>query len=710
MKKKILLMIALLCAMVQGMKAQNGILCTASDKGRVICTDGSIYDNVSTAQAAGKTPVAMIIWVDETNKKGLALHLKDDWYYNNTEGAERCNQRNSFQPVAGATWKLASKDEWQTMVDAYGGYQQLRDGFGSVGGANLNTNSFYTSSTAYEKNSAIYWLYSFRDDGGWYNHGWQLSKTDLSGHLRPCLAFNLLTLYEIKNQNDWFTFCRQVNGGDTFSDKYVKITAQDEYIPIVSEMAGVDDARSFQGLFDGNGHTLTFNVSITATENYCAPFRHVKNATIKNLRINGIIHTQAMNAAGFVGESHGALTITNCRSSVEINSTKNGDGTHGGFVATLSGKDNTVLIDGCVFDGSFATSNGTVGCGGFIGWGVYNKPTIKNSLMKPSRVDANMVEKTFARWYTGDNGIYEPTITNCYYIATTNLTTNQGTQAVATATAPANLGDAVEDYGMVKAYQNGILVGGTYYVVPATVTLADNADNSTTINDANGYFADVTLSGRTLYKDGAWNTICLPFNVNLTGSPLEGATARTLTSASISGSTLNLTFGDEVSTLVAGTPYIIKWAADANNIENPVFSGVTIDATDRSYDNGEGGDAQVRFLGTYKSTSFPNTDNTVLLLGAENTLYYPTTGAGLGAQRAYFKIGDGTALARLTTFNIDFGDGETITGIIELKNSGIQELKSDDAWYTLDGRRIANGQQPTAKGLYIHNGRKEVVK
>ncbi|MBP5339049.1 MAG: hypothetical protein J6Z14_07075 [Prevotella sp.] len=425
LKKKILLMLVLLCAVVQGMKAQNGILCTASDKGRVICTDGSIYDNVSAAQAAGKAPVAMIIWVDETNKKGLALHLEDDWYYNNTAGAERCNQRNSFQPVAGATWKLASKDEWDTMINAYGGYSSLRDGFGSVGGANLNTNSFYTSSTADENNSAKYWLYNFRDDDGLYTHGWQLSKTDLSGHLRPCLAFNLLTLYEIKNQDDWFTFCSQVNGGDTFSDKYVKITAQDEYIPILSYMAGTDDAHSFQGLFDGNGHTLTFNVSITATENYCAPFRHVKNAIIKNLRVNGIIHTEAMKAAGFVGESHGALTITNCRSSVEINSSKNGDGTHGGFVATLSGANNAILIDGCVFDGAFHTTNGTNGCGGFIGWGVYNKPTIKNSLMKPSSVDAGMLGGTFSRWHTG----YEPTITNSYYIAVDNLNTNQGTQA-----------------------------------------------------------------------------------------------------------------------------------------------------------------------------------------------------------------------------------------------------------------------------------------
>ena len=30
--------------------------------------------------------------------------------------------------------------------------------------------------------------------------------------------------------------------------------------------------------------------------------------------------------------------------------------------------------------------------------------------------------------------------------------------------------------------------------------------------------------------------------------------------------------------------------------------------------------------------------------------------------------------------------------------------------YTLDGRKIANGQKPTAKGVYILNGKKVVIK
>ena len=144
-----------------------------------------------------------------------------------------------------------------------------------------------------------------------------------------------------------------------------------------------------------------------------------------------------------------------------------------------------------------------------------------------------------------------------------------------------------------------------------------------------------------------------------------------------------------------------------HNLVSPVFTGVTIDATMHPYDSGESdGDARVRFLGTYKSTSFNATDNTVLLLGNGNKLYYPTTGAGIGAQRAYFKLGSGEALARqLTSFNIDFGDEST--GIITIsKESGSQGAST--GWYTLDGRKLDG--KPSRAGLYINNGNKVVIK
>ena len=91
-------------------------------------------------------------------------------------------------------------------------------------------------------------------------------------------------------------------------------------------------------------------------------------------------------------------------------------------------------------------------------------------------------------------------------------------------------------------------------VAPATVSLANADDNTTTIIEANGSLADVSISGRTLFKDGKWNTLCLPFNVAISGSPLDGAVARPLTAASISGTTLNLTFGDGTTEIRSLTP------------------------------------------------------------------------------------------------------------------------------------------------------------
>ena len=296
-----------------------------------------------------------------------------------------------------------------------------------------------------------------------------------------------------------------------------------------------------------------------------------------------------------------------------------------------------------------------------------------------------------------------PTIANCYYTGT--MGDAQGTQAYAIATAPANLGDAVEDvnYGYIKAYANGLLYGGKYYMAPGAVTLADTGTND--VDGIDGYFANVTLQDRTLYKDGEWNTLCLPFNVVLDGSPLDGAEARPLESASITGTTLNLTFGDLVDELVAGTPYIIKWSS-GEDIVSPVFSGVVIDKTDRGYDNGQSGDQRVRFVGTYDAIAFDSENKSILFMGAENKLFYPESGASIGAQRAYFKIGDSSAAPRLTAFSIDFGDGGETTGIMTTNLTN--RTNSAEAWYTLDGRRLS--QKPTAKGIYINKGNKVVIK
>ena len=516
--------------------------------------------------------------------------------------------------------------------------------------------------------------------------------------------------YIISNAADWNDFAHNVNLGRSYSGKYVKLTSD---ISVTKSAGGYqtdDNCQPFSGTFDGDGHTLTINLNNQSR--FAAPFKCVSGATIKNLRTAGTIdgtgNADGKLLAGIIGVSFGNTTITGCRSSVTLTTDFGEDAALAGLVAGTKG--GSLTIAGCAFDGEM-TGGSNTHCAGIAGYEyAATTTTISYTLFAPKTLTVSTADDGYTKTISRDA---DATITNCYY--TKVLGAAQGTQAIVAITAPTDLSNLVEDYGMVKAYAHGILVGGTYYGVSAgNVSLADDDDNSTAISNADGYLADVTLSGRTLYKDGAWNTICLPFDVTLSGSPLEDAVARPLESASISGSTLSLSFGNAVTTLQAGTPYIIKWES-GDNLVSPVFSGVTIDATDRSYDNSASGNQRVRFMGTYKSTEFDAEDKSILLMGGENMLFYPATGAGLGAQRAYFKIGDdGAAGARLKAFRINFGDDET-SGILSLSKDS---RSSGESWFTLDGRKLDG--KPTRKGLYIrstsgrlqgkNNGVKVVIK
>ena len=259
--------------------------------------------------------------------------------------------------------------------------------------------------------------------------------------------------------------------------------------------------------------------------------------------------------------------------------------------------------------------------------------------------------------------------------------------------------------------------GGSPIGLSQSVNIAfvlDNSVNNTSIIDANhDTKTDAKLYGRTLYKDGKWNTLCLPFNVTIAGSPLAGAEARTLNDASISGTTLTLNFSDPVTTLVAGTPYIIKWEkaegydsapVATRDIKDPEFADVTIDKTRRNVTS-----TGASFKGCYFYNSFAGENTSILFLGDNNNLYYPLAGATLGAMRAYFSLSDpekGGSSVR--EFRLNFGEDSEVSGISGVKE--VREVKEvrDNTWFTLDGRRL-NGR-PTAKGIYVRNGKTIVIK
>lgn len=261
--------------------------------------------------------------------------------------------------------------------------------------------------------------------------------------------------------------------------------------------------------------------------------------------------------------------------------------------------------------------------------------------------------------------------------------------------------------------------------VPATVdiSLQDNADNSEIINKNYECPVNATLTGRTLYKDGSWNTLCLPFDLVLEGSPLAGATVKTLESSDYDISTgeltLNFTTGS-LTTLSAGTPYLVKWdkpdpytAYDGNNastcsdIVAPTFSGVTVS----TIGGGHADTHYVDFVGSFSPVSLTANDKTVLFLGADNKLYYPTKNRTMGSCRAVFRlhngltVGNPTAGARVTSFVMNLGDDET-TGITTTNDANY--TNKTDAWYDMQGRRLSG--KPTARGIYINNGKKVVIK
>ena len=242
---------------------------------------------------------------------------------------------------------------------------------------------------------------------------------------------------------------------------------------------------------------------------------------------------------------------------------------------------------------------------------------------------------------------------------------------------------------------------------PLELEIIDNAENSKTIADYSGVTANVTLKDRTLNKGGVWNTLCLPFSLNqnqLANSPLSGATIKTLVDASVTGYHVELTFGDNLTSIAAGTPYIIKWEG-GDIISDIVFEDVVLETAteaDRtiSLDNG-----RVKFIGYYDAFTIQKEENpTLYYLTANNQLNYTLKERMLNACRAYFLFAANVANQALD-FTIDFGSG--MDAIEEISNLETQN-SSPQLWYTIDGQ-LLNGA-PTTKGIFIHNGQKVVVK
>lgn len=230
-------------------------------------------------------------------------------------------------------------------------------------------------------------------------------------------------------------------------------------------------------------------------------------------------------------------------------------------------------------------------------------------------------------------------------------------------------------------------------VDPQEMTLDENSDNIVEAADN----VNVTLK-RTFYKDGEWNTLCLPFAVADAKTAFDNAELREVDTQNSHDNTIVF---KEATAIEAGKPYLIKWAnssAAAVNVEKK-FEGVTLVAAATPVVVKEGG---ISFNGFYKMTAASELGGeSVAAIGAGNKLFKVTEGKMKGF-RAAFVLSSG---AEATKYNVVI-DG-TATGIEDLVVDGV---KANGRVYNLNGQYVGNSLNGLQPGLYIQNGKKIVVK
>ena len=304
----------------------------------------------------------------------------------------------------------------------------------------------------------------------------------------------------------WAEFADIVNNGTTYEGMTVYL---DEDIT-ATKMVGTDQNNCFKGTFDGQGHSITFNYSNTS-EDWCAPFHYLNGTTICNLIINGTITANYDRCGGLAGNCYGTNAIINCLNNITINSTVNGDGTHGGFISRIYRGSTT--FEGCTFAGSLIGENTTAN-GGFVGWSEgnnnYASVSFSNCIYAPvANTTDPSAGATFARGR--NNSTTGITISNCFYTSS-EFQYTQGKQLyTVTAQSPATVamnGTATNhNVSHITAYEgnqgllyNGTIVAGAGDNVSLNLggAFSYNADHGTITGSANPYTLSMEAYNTTI--------------------------------------------------------------------------------------------------------------------------------------------------------------------------------------------------------------------
>ena len=496
--------------------------------------------------------------------------------------------------------------------------------------------------------------------------------------------------YLIKNSHQLKLLSYRVNtgaedaAGEPYYDRWYKLVADLQF-----DYAGLGETESnfeaigndyyqFYGHFLGNGHTISGIRIRKGSEDYQGLFGITEYAVISGVILDDADITGKEGTGGIVGYNIGG-TITDCHvtSTVIIRATAEEANWHGGIVGGNSGNG---TVSSCTSAATFTNENGATDCKCFGGIAGYNNDFLNDNLALG--VHFHFPNNCYLGAILGECYNEENLLRNYYFGCT-----QEGDDVVY----GFDEGDVDDNDGAVPGvalYDHSAFSGLNSQILQAV--------NNYGIGDFRA-----ALLGRTLYKDGNWNMLCLPFYVyNFDDTPLAGATVMELDrfdkwkmedgqwimdngngtyQTGLDGTTLYLFF-KPASSIVAGRPYIVKWQTTGGPIENPVFQDVEI--TSNAPSDVTSQDGKVQFKGIYDRTLLPNGDKSNLCFGTDSQLYWPSTDETLNALRFYLHV-DGTvqaiqsnaAFALMGDVNgnggIDIGDAVCIVNYLVNKNNTV---------------------------------------
>ena len=338
-----------------------------------------------------------------------------------------------------------------------------------------------------------------------------------------------------------------------------------------------------------------------------------------------------------------------------------------------------------------ATGNGTeIGVGKSIVSGNVSLTVTKESSNAKSRFWNSNGEITY-RIYDGT--INTVSVPQGYVITAISITdNNNGKSKLVT------IGENKDNSDWTGSAQS-VIITGTGKAVLETMTVAysklssigldESKDNAETISGNADKTVNVNLT-RTLKAD-VWNTFCVPFDVTVEGSPLEGATIKQIASVTEKDDGAVINFVDAPATLEAGNAYLVR---TTTAIVNPTFNGVTVKNVTPT--NCSGND-NYQLIGIYSPLNIDaSLYGKVFGINNQDKLAKVKENTSIKGMRAYFLLANSATAAKL-----NFG-GE-LTGIDAVDNG---EAVMTGKVYNLNGQYVGNSLEGLKKGVYVVNGKK----